>query len=610
MAILVFSPNGTYVTKPTLEAARTSADCAGKTVVVTTALTAAQSAIAAAWPADRALRVEKSGMRERVSVLDFGADPTGVTDSTAAIQAAINYLASTVTWDSLFPTGGGTVFFPTGKYLIGPAGIGYIQADMTNILLQGAGVGATSIMAATSTSATIPIINSIRNTGLDRVVNFEIRDLYIQGNFLVDVVRMNNGMQNKIDNAVVRHGIAGIRISGGNLYSLRNVYANECTNGFHCESVVYADFGWQDVSMFKCISNGNSAHGFYFAYGADANLINCFSSGNTGKGFYFYRDTVNHPTGVLEEININSCASDQNTENGFLFIGARWFTLNSCWSSNGVNAIADTKDGFSFYQCNWGSLSNIKSFWNRGDGIQLYQSADIAITNAWVAGNKNTGVRVKDSSNCKISNISGTAYGSSFIQEYGLLIEGSSLGCMHSNISVSAASIANISVVNASADLQTIVGKAVPVDRWFSKDISVATDNTLATVMYVNIGNVSQTGVIIFDWVINSNAVSLFRSGQLRISIARQVGSAATYAQDSPIATIDVVAAGTETFTATWSVSVVVGGVTATNTLGINVQVALGTATNVPIFIRGNGRVISADPHNSPAYSSANLVVV
>ena len=61
MAILVFSPNGTYVTKPTLEAARTSADCAGKTVVVTSALTAAQSDITAAWPVDRALEVKKGG---------------------------------------------------------------------------------------------------------------------------------------------------------------------------------------------------------------------------------------------------------------------------------------------------------------------------------------------------------------------------------------------------------------------------------------------------------------------------------------------------------------------------------------------------------------------
>ena len=61
MAILVFSPNGTHVTKPTLEAARTSADCTGKTVVVTSALTAAQSDITAAWPTDRALEVKKGG---------------------------------------------------------------------------------------------------------------------------------------------------------------------------------------------------------------------------------------------------------------------------------------------------------------------------------------------------------------------------------------------------------------------------------------------------------------------------------------------------------------------------------------------------------------------
>ena len=61
MAILVFSPNGTHVAKPTLEVARTSADCAGKTVVVTSALTAAQSNITAAWPADRKLEVKKGG---------------------------------------------------------------------------------------------------------------------------------------------------------------------------------------------------------------------------------------------------------------------------------------------------------------------------------------------------------------------------------------------------------------------------------------------------------------------------------------------------------------------------------------------------------------------
>ncbi|MBR2384253.1 MAG: hypothetical protein IKA99_01450, partial [Clostridia bacterium] len=40
---------------------------------------------------------------------EFGADPTGIQDSTQAIQAALNYVAE---------LGGGTVFLPVGKYLV------------------------------------------------------------------------------------------------------------------------------------------------------------------------------------------------------------------------------------------------------------------------------------------------------------------------------------------------------------------------------------------------------------------------------------------------------------------------------------------------------------
>lgn len=53
----------------------------------------------------------------QVNVLDFGADPTGLTDSTAAIQAAINYV------ESLFVNSGNlsftipTLVFPNGTYL-------------------------------------------------------------------------------------------------------------------------------------------------------------------------------------------------------------------------------------------------------------------------------------------------------------------------------------------------------------------------------------------------------------------------------------------------------------------------------------------------------------
>ncbi|PPE73209.1 hypothetical protein C3942_15445 [Solimonas fluminis] len=49
-------------------------------------------------------------LAERVSVKDFGATGDGVTDDTAAIQAAVNFAAGVV--------GGGTVFLPCGTYKI------------------------------------------------------------------------------------------------------------------------------------------------------------------------------------------------------------------------------------------------------------------------------------------------------------------------------------------------------------------------------------------------------------------------------------------------------------------------------------------------------------
>ena len=142
-AILVMSPNGTYTTKTTLEAARTAADVANKTVVVTSALTQAQSNIVAAWPADRALKVEKGGMitisigttftingtftaglyqslagegayRFGVGSITkahpqwWGVKGDGITDNTSAMQRTINdCVASKV----------GTLEFPSGVYI-------------------------------------------------------------------------------------------------------------------------------------------------------------------------------------------------------------------------------------------------------------------------------------------------------------------------------------------------------------------------------------------------------------------------------------------------------------------------------------------------------------
>jgi hypothetical protein len=66
------------------------------------------------------------------NVIDFKADPTGVNDSKAAFESAINGL----------PISGGVVFIPAGTYKIGST----ITIGKSNVVFRGEGVGKTQIM--------------------------------------------------------------------------------------------------------------------------------------------------------------------------------------------------------------------------------------------------------------------------------------------------------------------------------------------------------------------------------------------------------------------------------------------------------------------------------
>ena len=78
-----------------------------------------------------------------VNVIDFGADPTGATDSTVAIQAAINSVTN------------GTVYFPNGTYSINTTL--NIDAD-TKISLNLVGNGLASKLHYNGTTSAIPMV--------------------------------------------------------------------------------------------------------------------------------------------------------------------------------------------------------------------------------------------------------------------------------------------------------------------------------------------------------------------------------------------------------------------------------------------------------------------
>jgi hypothetical protein len=85
-------------------------------------------------------------LRQTVSVKDFGAVGDGVTDDTAAIQAALDTISNTPL-TTAFKQGGRTLYFPEGTYIISSP----LVVKSVNTILQGEGSAATIIKATAGT---------------------------------------------------------------------------------------------------------------------------------------------------------------------------------------------------------------------------------------------------------------------------------------------------------------------------------------------------------------------------------------------------------------------------------------------------------------------------
>ncbi|MFS7220669.1 glycosyl hydrolase family 28-related protein [Rahnella inusitata] len=176
-------------------------------------------------------RTQHDKNKESISIQDFGADPTGVTDSAAAIQAAIDYVSS---------LGGGVVYIPGTT---SSSGRGYYKVGATLILKQNVNIqgdGYTSnIKASSSTIGSVLVIQSSSTTG---IAGRFIRDISIEagGNsYGITTDQQSTDTVAKyvygfdISNIVVGSADIGISLQGFWHSTLNNVTTSTCRVGLY-----------------------------------------------------------------------------------------------------------------------------------------------------------------------------------------------------------------------------------------------------------------------------------------------------------------------------------------------------------------------------------------
>lgn len=265
------------------------------------------------------------------NILWFGADRSGVDDSTAAVQAACvacNHLYAPegtykltaavslrrdFTLDGAGP--GRTVFQQSG------AASGFVMNETTAAaLVRGLTLKEFSVVktgaAATSGQDGINLTGTTNN-----VWGCKVRHVNVSGFY--DGVVINRPILTELDNcdsaSNVRHGF--VATGGGTSLIFKNTYAR--SNGGRGYEVTG---NIQYLGFDTTAADSNGAGGYYL--GGDASnypvavaLTACGAESNTGDGFTFAN---------VENVDARGCFALSNTENGFHAYGARGVVLGGC----------------------------------------------------------------------------------------------------------------------------------------------------------------------------------------------------------------------------------------------------------------------------------------
>jgi Pectate lyase superfamily protein len=323
-----------------------------------------------------------------VSVVDFGADPTGVSDSTAAWTAAYNQVAA---------AGGGTVYFPAGTYLL--SSMGTVSQNGTTIRCVGGATGGGTRLAQTTTTGDFLTITGqnvwVRDCEFHPTVRITSGyQVKFSGAFTsgTDRVRLDyvyngiyvlNSTETKVENTYLRYllGPQGILYSG----SLGNG-----SFGFTLDTVVADNPYPQAYGTVKAWATGTSYSLNDIVY-VNGNIYQCSTAGTSaGAG----GGPTGFPTGTTPDSVFTGTLSDNTVSWKFVATGLIWLQHdNYAYSMRGKHLyfidgytsvkITDTANTGSSYP-SYHRLSVIESDHAFSDSILIAAGNDVSVELSYI----------------------------------------------------------------------------------------------------------------------------------------------------------------------------------------------------------------------------------
>lgn len=208
------------------------------------------------------------------NVLDYGADPSGVTDSAAAFQAAIDYAVANSKGVFIPSSDVSTVYrIETPLVIDGP--IDFIGESMNGVTITGVGIGAGNYL--------LSITDPTKITGM-KVGNFTL-----MGDGACDCLYINNVTASTFENISVRTAVNGVVFEGtsGNNYQM--TWSNLNTLTAISGSAVKTLSGGAIVhtTFQNCFFGGNIGFNVVSGSGiASITMLSCNFEGSANYGLY------------------------------------------------------------------------------------------------------------------------------------------------------------------------------------------------------------------------------------------------------------------------------------------------------------------------------------